>query len=90
HCACGAVTDRAGRWVDRNSRRRTPDPAGLCRDPETPQPVRARVAAGTPPPGARRHPRSHQTDDPIQQRRHRQWTNPRSAPTENCWQTSRE
>ncbi len=53
HCACGAFTDRTGRWVGRNSRKNTPDPAGLRRDPETPQPVRARVAADTPLPGAR-------------------------------------
>ncbi|MGH4008277.1 MAG: hypothetical protein ACRDTH_09020, partial [Pseudonocardiaceae bacterium] len=50
HCACGAVTDRTGRWIGRNSRRCIPDPAGLRREPEPPQPVRARVAAYTPPP----------------------------------------
>ncbi|MGH3695469.1 MAG: hypothetical protein ACRDRX_16025 [Pseudonocardiaceae bacterium] len=71
HCACGALTDRTGRWTGRNSRRRIPDPAGLRRDPETPQPVRAWVTAGPPHPGARRHPRSYQTDDLGQQRRAR-------------------
>ncbi len=76
HCACGAITDRTGRWIGRNSRRRTPDPAGLRRDPDTPQPVRARVAADTPSPCASRHPRSHQTGDPVQQRRHRPWAHP--------------
>ena len=48
HCACGAVTDSTGRWRYRNSRRFT-DPAGLCRDPRTPQPVRGRVAAAPSP-----------------------------------------
>jgi hypothetical protein len=24
HCACGALTDRTGRWIGGNSRRRTP------------------------------------------------------------------
>ncbi|MPZ67286.1 MAG: hypothetical protein GEU83_17875 [Pseudonocardiaceae bacterium] len=58
HCACGAVTDHTGRWTGRNTRRHGPDPAGLRRDPRTPQPVRARVAAdATPHPGARHHPR---------------------------------
>jgi len=58
HCACGALTDRTGRWVGCNSRRYTPDPAGLRRDPETPQPVRTRAASGiVPHPGTRRHPR---------------------------------
>ncbi|MGH3813242.1 MAG: hypothetical protein ACRDUV_12400 [Pseudonocardiaceae bacterium] len=57
-CACGAVTDRAGAWRHRNCRRHR-DSAGLCCDPDTPQPVRARVAAGiSPHPGARRRPRS--------------------------------
>lgn len=60
HCACGAVTDHTGRWHGRNTRRHTPDPAGLRRDPNTPQVARARVAAGTVPhPGARHHPRTH-------------------------------
>jgi hypothetical protein len=72
HCACGALTDRTGRWIGRNSRKRTPEPAGLRRDPETPQPVRTRVAADTPPPGARRHPRFHQTDQSVAQRRRHQ------------------
>lgn len=27
HCACGAFTDNVGRWVGRNSRKRTSDPA---------------------------------------------------------------
>ncbi|MGH3669996.1 MAG: hypothetical protein ACRDSH_05095 [Pseudonocardiaceae bacterium] len=76
HCACGAVTDLAGRWIGRNSRRHILDPAGLRRDPETPQPVRAQVAVDPPPPGARRHPRSHQIDDFIQRRRDGQWTRP--------------
>ena len=59
HCACGAVTDRTGAWCHRNSRRHR-DPAGLCCDPETPQPVRARmVAAASSRHAARRHPRSH-------------------------------
>lgn len=48
-CACGALTDHAGRWIGRNSRRRIRDPAGLRSGPETPQPLRARVAADTPP-----------------------------------------
>jgi hypothetical protein len=28
HCACGAITDRAGRWIGRNSRRRAVDQTG--------------------------------------------------------------
>jgi len=63
YCACGAVTDHTGRWVGRNSHRRTSDPAGLRREPSTPQPDRARVAAGTTAhPGARRHPRTHRAE----------------------------
>jgi hypothetical protein len=59
YCACGAVTDHTGRWHGRNSRR-SADPAGLRRDPRTPQPVRARMAAGAAPhSGARRHPSTH-------------------------------
>lgn len=46
HCACGAFTDRTGRWVGRNARKNIPDPAGLRRDPETPQPVRTRGGGG--------------------------------------------
>jgi hypothetical protein len=70
-CACGAFTDRTGRWVGRNSRKNALDPAALRSDPETPQPVRTRVAVGMPDPGALRHPRSHQTDQAIaQHRRH--------------------
>ncbi len=58
YCACGAVTDHTGRWHGRNIRRHTPDPAGLRRDPATPQPDRARVAAEPAAhPGARHHPR---------------------------------
>jgi hypothetical protein len=68
-CACGAFTDRTGRWIDRNSRKNTPDPAGLRCDPETPQHVRTRVAVGMPDPGARRHPRTHHTDQAVGQRR---------------------
>lgn len=56
-CACGAVTDRTGVWHDRNTRRRS-DPAGLRREPRTPQPVRARVAVPPRRSGACRHPRS--------------------------------
>jgi hypothetical protein len=60
YCACGAVTDHTGRWVGRNTRRNACDPAGLCRETVTPQPVRAWVAAGAAPhPGACRHLRSH-------------------------------
>jgi hypothetical protein len=58
HCACGAVTDRAGVWRHRNARRNL-DPAGL-RGSRMPQLVHTRVVAGIAPhPGARRHPRSH-------------------------------
>lgn len=51
-CACGAFTDRTGRWVGRNLRRRTHKPAGLHRKPDTPQSVRAPVVTGIPHPGA--------------------------------------
>lgn len=40
HCACGAFTDHTGRWIGRNSRRRTPNPPGLQRAPTSPQPAR--------------------------------------------------
>ncbi len=57
HCGCGAVTDSDGIWRQRNSRR-SPYPAGLCREPESPQTVRTRVAAARHS-RARRHPRIH-------------------------------
>ncbi len=55
---------RPHRPVDRPQHPQAPpDPAGLRRDPRTPQAVRARVAAGTTPhPGARHHPRSHRAE----------------------------
>ncbi len=43
-----------------------PNPAGLRRDPETPQPVHAQVAAGIPHPGVLRHPSSQRTGQVVQ------------------------